>query len=121
MVDRPCSDQKVNAVIYGPCGNGKTHTVNAICGTNYDTKETRESLTREINYNQSLIEKNPPFYLIDTPGTTSSVDKLKHAAFLRKALTWKPLNAVFILVKFENRYDDFFRQLIFESEIVKDY
>lgn len=88
----------------GPCGNGKTETINSICGTYYITAETRVSLTREITRNLSLIESKPPFYLIDTPGTTSTVDKLKHAVFLKTALTWKPLNAVFIMVKFENRY-----------------
>jgi hypothetical protein len=46
--------------------------------------------------------------VIDTPGTTSSVDLIKHAAFLRQALTWKPLNAVFVLIKGSARYMDIF-------------
>ena len=44
-----------------------------------------------------------------------------HAAFLRKALTWKPLNCIFVLVKCERRFDAFIKELTFQAQIAKGF
>lgn len=44
-----------------------------------------------------------------------------HAAFLKKALTWKSLNCVFVLVKCERRFDEFIKELTFQAQVVKGF
>jgi hypothetical protein len=41
--------------------------------------------------------------LIDTPGCNSTTDALIHAFHLKEALTCQPLNAIFVVIKCENR------------------
>jgi len=38
--------------------------------------------------------------MIDTPGTNSKNECMKHALLLRHALTVYPLNAIFVIIEF---------------------
>lgn len=95
-----------STVIIGPCGNGKTTLMNILCGTNFSANQQFSSSTREIQSSVCKQEYEKTFQIFDTPGSTSTENKYMHAAYIRQALTVKPLNAVFIMVKFETRYAD---------------
>lgn len=44
-----------------------------------------------------------------------------HAAYIRQALTVKPLNAVFIMVKFEGRFVDIYKNMAVQSKMLEGY
>ena len=43
-----------------------------------------------------------------------------HAAYIRQALTVKPLNAVFIMVKFDSRFIDIYKHMAVQSKMLED-
>ena len=49
---------------------------------------------------KSRFEYEIPLVFYDTPGTSSHSSKLEHAILLKHLLEYRPLNTVFILVKF---------------------
>ncbi|KAG4076993.1 hypothetical protein HA402_015980 [Bradysia odoriphaga] len=95
---------KPNAILVGLTGAGKTSLANKLCGTNHDAGAGRGSVTQNNFRNNVSVGMNS-FWLIDTPGTDSSNDTYKHAFLLRKALTSTAINTIFVVVKFENRFE----------------
>lgn len=94
----------LTAVIMGGCGNGKTSLLNNLCGTSHPTGESLHSQTRNVTAEPvQLVEDLGKFIVYDTPGTTAHEGMSMHAALLRASLTHKPLNVVFVSIKFENR------------------
>lgn len=99
------NQQSIDAVIIGPCGSGKTCLINHLCGSDLPSGSANSSLTRDVTQLSAQFLYNPRFILYDTPGTTAVKDKMQHAVLVKEILTWKPVNAVFILVQFQNRFD----------------
>jgi len=111
---KPC------AIIMGRTGVGKTTLVNKICGTNYKAGAGSGSITRllyvhDVNYGQK------PFSVIDTPGTNSKCETYKHAFLLREALTSKPLHTIFIIIKYDCRFDTMLETYLEQQEPVYNY
>lgn len=105
----------------GPCGNGKTCLINHLCGSDLPTGHVKSSLTRDITELKSQFQYDQNFVIYDTPGTTSSEDKLMHAVHLKELITFKPINSVLILVKYEPRYDDILRNIYKQVKMLKGY
>jgi small GTP-binding protein len=95
---RPC------AVVMGRAGTGKTTLANALCGTKHEAGEGRGSVTRNLFRNDVSCGNNT-FSLIDTPGTDSSTETCKHAILLREGLTATKINTIFIIIKYDSRFD----------------
>lgn len=95
---------KPNAILVGYTGAGKTSLANMLCGTNHDAGAGKGSVTQRNFRNNVSVGMNS-FWLIDTPGTDSSNSTYKHAYLLRKALTSTAINTIFVVVKFENRFE----------------
>ncbi len=66
--------KKIKAVIMGHCGNGKTSFINKLCNTRHSTGVTKNSLTRDIEYEEVILPGAPQnsFILYDTPGTNAN-------------------------------------------------
>lgn len=90
----------ITGVIMGACGNGKTSLVNNICGTVHGTGEDMESKTRNITCELVPYVTNGSFKIYDTPGTTAQVEVPKHASLLRASLTHRPINVIFVSLKY---------------------
>ncbi|CAF2411027.1 unnamed protein product [Rotaria sp. Silwood2] len=95
---KPC------AVIIGKTGTGKTTLANKLCETNHRSGVARGSVTQELYRNGACCGQYP-FYLIDTPGTDSSTEPYKHAILLKEGLTATKLNTIFLVIKYDNRFD----------------
>jgi small GTP-binding protein len=95
---KPC------AVIVGRTGAGKTTLVNNLCGTTHDSGAGLGSITRNLYRNDVSCGSNS-FSLIDTPGTDSSTETYKHAYLLRQGLTATAINTIFIVIKYDNRFN----------------
>ncbi|CAF1334831.1 unnamed protein product [Rotaria sp. Silwood1] len=88
----------------GRTGAGKTTLVNALCGTRHESGAGKGSVTRNLFRNDVGNGENA-FSLIDTPGTDSSIETYKHAFLLREALTATKMNTIFIVIKYDSRFD----------------
>ena len=111
---KPCS------TLMGRTGAGKTTLFNKICNTSRKAGEGGSSVTRDL-FVHDISYGDYAASIIDTPGTNSREEAYKHAFLLRAALTAKPLNAIFVIMKFENRFDlmvDFFLE---QQEFVYKY
>ncbi|CAF1216298.1 unnamed protein product [Adineta steineri] len=95
---KPC------AVVMGRTGAGKTTLINSLCRTQHAAGEGAGSVTRNLFRNDVRYGENT-FSLIDTPGTDSSTETYKHAFLLREALTATKINTIFIVIKYDNRFD----------------
>lgn len=95
---KPC------AVVMGRTGAGKTTLTNGLCGTQHAAGEGRGSVTRNL-FRNDVCYGNNTFSLIDTPGTDSSTETFKHAVLLREALTATKINTIFIVIKYDGRFD----------------
>ncbi|CAF1141253.1 unnamed protein product [Rotaria sordida] len=98
LLYKPC------AVIMGRTGAGKTTLVNTLCETEHAAGEGRGSVTRNL-YLNDISYGDHTFSLIDTPGTDSSSETYKHAVLLREGLTAKNINTIFIVIKYDSRFD----------------
>jgi GTPase Era involved in 16S rRNA processing len=87
----------------GHCGSGKTSIYNKICGTNYLTKVSKFSNTTEPTIDDTLFGNS--FTIIDTPGDNSKKDVKMNALMLKHSVSFFPLNAIFIVVKFHDRVE----------------
>lgn len=67
------------------------------------------------------FEYDPRFIVYDTPGTTAVTDKIQHAIFLKNVLTIKQFNAVFILMKYENRFQDLIVKMKKQLDLLLGY
>lgn len=93
---------KAAAAVIGPCGHGKTSLVNNLCGTKNATGEAMDSKTQNI-YPGMVKYLSSEFLIIDTPGTTSQTLVSTHAGIIHSALTYQPLNVIFVNLKFDGR------------------
>jgi len=87
----------------GNVGCGKTSVFNKLCGTEFVTVDTDESLTQNIFSRPVGVGNTPNFFIIDTPGTGSNVKVFEHAVLLKTALTFEPINTIFVLVEYASR------------------
>ncbi|XP_055340310.1 uncharacterized protein LOC129589541 [Paramacrobiotus metropolitanus] len=97
--NKPC------CLLMGQTGAGKTTLGNMLCGTQHVSGAATASLTRVLFRNDVCVGKNA-FSVIDTPGTDSQKDTFEHAWQLRAGLTATELNTVFIVLKYDNRYNN---------------
>lgn len=95
---------KPTAVIVGQTGAGKTTLANSLCRCNHDASAGEGSVTTRLFRNDVCFGMNS-FSLIDTPGTDSLTDTYKHAFLLRKALTATAINTIFVVIKYDNRFE----------------
>ncbi|CAF3155956.1 unnamed protein product, partial [Rotaria sp. Silwood2] len=95
---KPC------VIVMGRTGTGKTTLTNALCGTKHAAGEGAGSITRNL-YRNDVNCGEYTFSLIDTPGTDSSTETYKHAFLLREALTATKINTIFIVIKYDSRFD----------------
>ena len=114
-------DKSVIGIIIGPCGHGKTTLLNKVCGVRYNAGQSQYSLSRDIVQEESKKIYPIPFIIIDSPGTTSSTEKYMHAAYLKEALTIKPINTAFITVKYEPRLQDMINSCKRQSLVIDGY
>jgi len=95
---KPCG------VIMGQTGAGKTTLSNKLCGTQHKSGAARGSVTQGL-YRNDVNCGTRAFSLIDTPGTDSSTETYRHAFLLKEALTATQLNTIFLIIKYNNRFD----------------
>ena len=95
---KPC------AIIMGRTGVGKTTLVNTLCEILHEAGAGRGSVTRHL-YRNDVAFGDGAFSLIDTPGTDSVSETYKHAILLREGLTVTKINTIFILIKYDSRFD----------------
>ncbi|XP_055340257.1 uncharacterized protein LOC129589504 [Paramacrobiotus metropolitanus] len=96
--NKPCG------ILMGQTGAGKSTLGNMLCGTKHASGASEASLTQLLFRNDVCVGRNA-FSVIDTPGTDSQTDTYKHALQLRAGLTATELNTIFIVLKYENRYN----------------
>ncbi|UJR11359.1 hypothetical protein I4U23_015540 [Adineta vaga] len=111
---KPC------AVVMGRTGCGKTTLVNKLCGTDHQSGAGAGSVTREL-YRNDVVHGKHPFLIIDTPGTNSSSETYKHAYLLRAALTATKINTIFIVTKYDCRFDTMLESCYEVERPVFDY
>jgi predicted GTPase len=70
----------------GEVGSGKTTLFNKVCDTHFEAGWSESSLTRGLFIHNSA-HSHYPFALIDTPGTNSTVEPVKHALLLKESFT----------------------------------
>ena len=70
----------------GEVGSGKTTLFNKICNTHFEASWSENSLTRGL-FMYDSAHSDYPFTCIDTPGTNSIDEKMKHAILLKEAFT----------------------------------
>jgi small GTP-binding protein len=95
---KPC------AVIMGKAGAGKTTLFNGLCGTERAANQGKRSITRNL-FRSDVNCGDNTFYLIDTPGTDSLTEISKYAILLRDGLTDTEINTIFIVIKYDSRFD----------------
>lgn len=109
LIKNPIASQRLSyrpcAVIMGRTGAGKTTLTNALCGTQHEACEGSGSITRNL-FRNDVSCGNHSFSLIDTPGTDSPAETYKHAILLREALTATKINTIFIVIKFDGRFNN---------------
>lgn len=93
-----------NVVLVGQTGVGKTSLANKLCLTSHEAGAGRGSLTKKNFLNDVAVGMHS-FNIMDTPGTDSNTETYKHAFLLRTALTEVSLNTIFVVVKFDNRFE----------------
>jgi small GTP-binding protein len=95
---KPC------AVIMGKAGAGKTTLFNGLCGTERAANQGKTSITRNL-FRSDVNCGDNTFFLIDTPGTDSSTEMSKYTTLLRNGLTGTKMNTIFIVIKYDSRFD----------------
>lgn len=90
-----------------------------LCGTKNDAGYSRGSKTKQI-YFHSVMQGKAKFTIIDTPGTWSRNDVYKNSYLLKECLTFKPINAIFLMVPFEARANHALDQAEKSASILKD-
>ena len=107
-------------VILGQIGVGKTTLFNLLCGTTHLAEEASGSQTRNL-YFHSVNVGNYPFNLIDTPGMNSKHETYKHSVLIRESLTAKKVNTIFVIVKYEPRFEEILDAFLEVQELVYKY
>lgn len=94
-------------ILIGAVGSGKTTLSEKLTGKrNLGVKNFGSSATRV-----STIYRTESFEFADTPGYMSIDNKLDHAVNIVCALHYRPVSRIFILVKFNSRIDNMFRDV----------
>ena len=88
----------------GKQGVGKTTLVNILGGTERSSNERQETSSHTL-YRSVINCGNYPFSLIDTCGTDSFTDLSEYAFLLRNGLTSTIMNTIFIVVRYDSRFD----------------
>jgi predicted GTPase len=114
LLYRPC------AVVMGRTGAGKTTLVNGLCGTKHAAGEGRGSVTRNL-FRNDVSWGEYAFSLIDTPGTDSSTETYKHAILLREGLTATKINTIFIVIKYDGRFEKMIENYLEVGQPVYNY
>ncbi|CAF0960755.1 unnamed protein product [Didymodactylos carnosus] len=120
MVDKVILQSKPRGILVGRTGTGKTTLANKLCGTGHSAGAGSGSITRNLFLNDVKCGENA-FSLIDTPGTNSSIETYKHAYLLRHALTTVSINTIFIIIKYESRFDTMVQNYLGVEEPVYNY
>ena len=111
---RPC------VVLMGRTGVGKTTLANALCGTDHGAGAGSGSITKNL-YQNDVSCGTHSFAVIDTPGTDSPSEPYRHAYLLKSALTSTKLNTIFIVIKYENRFDKMLENYYEVQQMVDKY
>ena len=111
---------KPHVALMGRTGVGKTTLANALCGTSHESGAGSGSVTRNLFLNDVSCGSYQ-FALIDTPGTDSSSETYKHAYLLKTALTSTKLNTIFIVIKYENRFDKMLENYYEVQQMIDKY
>ena len=77
-------------------------------------------MTRQLYLNTASCG-DYPFSLIDTPGTNAKTEVYKHAYLLREALTTQPINTIFIVIRYDNRFDTILEDYELLEQLVYNY
>jgi small GTP-binding protein len=93
-------------IIMGKAGVGKTALVNKLCNTNHASGAASSGVLDKLFRNKTKYCGDRSFEIIDTPGTDSRKDTYRHAFQLRAALTVVPYNTIFIVLKYDARYEN---------------
>lgn len=64
---------------------------------------------------------NYAFELIDTPGTDSNEDAYRHAYFLKEALTARPINAILVVIKYQNRFEQILNNYLQDQRTIDKF
>lgn len=107
MVDpKPLKSTDVIGVLLGECGTGKSTVFNKITGHNVAASDCDESLT--ITVSRAFVANSTKlnFYIYDTPGIGAGSNRYHHSHMLRKALTSDSINAIFALIRYDDRVKD---------------
>jgi small GTP-binding protein len=110
---KPC------AVIMGKTGAGKTALANGLCGTERAANQGKTSITRNL-FRSDVNCGDNTFSLIDTPGTDSLTEISKYAILLRDGLTDTEINTIFIVIKYDSRFDRMIDNYFEVEQPVKD-
>ena len=102
---------KPTCILVGKTGAGKTCLYNKLCGTDFDSGAGKGSVTRKL-CRHDVIHGVNPFLLIDTPGVDSKEETVKHAILLKEGLTATEISTIFIVLKFDNRFERLFDQYV---------
>jgi len=119
IVIRRAPGEKPLAVLMGQIGVGKTTLLNLICGTNREAGAARDSMTRHLFL--SSTNSGASFELFDTPGVNSRIKTYDHIFLLKEALTARPVNTIFIVLKYDSRFDNILDNLLKVQEAVYNY
>ena len=101
------STSKPYVILIGAVGSGKTTLTEKLTGKrNLGVKAFGSSATRI-----STIYYTESFEFADTPGYMSCDNKLDHAVNIVCAMHYRPVSRIFILVKFDSRIDNMYRDI----------
>lgn len=92
-----------NVIFFGKVGAGKTTLTNKLCGTTFETSRSGLSVTRDLQFADSLDKK---FKAIDFPGLGAASEELKHYEIQRQILSTIPVRIICFVCKYDNRDDE---------------
>ena len=107
-------------ILMGKTGSGKTSLYNKVCGTNFVSGSGKGSVTRSLFRHEVIFCKNS-FILMDSPGTDSQQDTIKHAFLLREGLTSTQINTIFLILEFDSRFERLLKSYIDVIQPVLNY
>lgn len=107
-------------IVMGKTGIGKSTLINKITGSTHPSHSSSSGVTQNLHMNTTNIGAFS-FQIMDTPGTDSTIDTYKHAYQLWHALTSRSLNTIFIMLKYEPRYDKIVKSFFEEQTPVDNF
>ena len=113
-------ERRKTGIIIGNTGVGKTTLFNILTTNKYKTGSSRHSSTKSL-FISPVNTGSTPFDIIDTPGIDSNKEPLKDSLPLRHPSTVEPLDTIFLVIKYNNKFDKIEDELLRVSEIVYKY